>query len=154
MISLRTLLAAAVVATAFAACTDDSSREDTIGRAEDAFELRNYAAAQIICDSLISGRQFADLSVDQLCRLSILTARLAEQTDEESNMALAARCMQSALQRHPDSVLLFIQSLPADQQSSSQLIRQLTRSLDRDTADTALIDIHDAEPDSLYSDIQ
>lgn len=149
MISLRPLLAAAVMTAAIAACSDDLSR-DTIGRAEEAFNLHNYTAAQNICDSLISGPHFADLTVDELCRLTILTSRLAEQSDEESNFALAARCMQSALRRQPDSVLHFIQSLPADEQSTTLLIQQLTRSLDRDTTDATIVDIHDDElPDSL-----
>ena len=147
MIYLRSLLAATVMAAALAACSDDNSR-DTIGRAEEAFDLHNYTAAQSICDSLISGSNFSDLTVDELCRLTILTSRLAEQTDEESNIALAARCMQSALRRQPDSVLYFIQSLPADEQSTTLLIQQLTRSLDRDTTATAVIDIHDdVDPD-------
>ncbi len=148
MISIRSLLTAVAMAAVLGACTDDNSR-DTIGRAEEAFDLHDYTAAQNICDSLISGQQFDKLTVDELCRLTILTSRLAEQSDEESNIALAARCMQSALRRQPDSVLHFIQSLPADEQSTTLLIQQLTRSLDRDTTDTAVIDIHDVAGDNL-----
>lgn len=122
------IITAVITAAVISSCgrIDDYSVET----AENEFQAGRYGSAQTLCDSLILGQRFNDLSIDELCRLSMLTSRLADLCDEESNMALAARCMQAALQREPDSVLIFVHDLPADEQSRSLFIRQLTRTVD------------------------
>lgn len=110
------------------ACTGNSL--SPVEQAEEEFASGRYGAAQSMCDSLILGSEFSSLTVDELCRLSILTSQLADLSDDDANMALATRCMQAALQREPDSVLAFVHSLPADMQSSTLFIRQLTRTID------------------------
>lgn len=122
------MLAAAMAAVALTSCGNHAY--NSVAVAEDEFEAGRLASAQSMCDSLILGPAFKDLSVDELCRLSMLTSRLADSKDEDSNLALAARCMQAALQREPDSVLIFVHSLSADEQSRSLFIRQLVRTVD------------------------
>lgn len=98
----------------------------TVEAAEQEYDAGDFAVAQTICDSLTCGDNINALSVDELCRLSMLASRLADHNDEETNMAMSARCMQAAIDRQPDSVEIFIQSLEADDQPRSLFIRQLT----------------------------
>ena len=125
---LNHIIAAAIAAAVISSCGQIG--DYSVETAENEFQAGRYESAQTLCDSLILGQQFSDLSIDELCRLSMLTSRLADLCDEETNMALAARCMQAALQREPDSVLIFVHSLPADEQSRTLFIRQLTRTVD------------------------
>lgn len=114
---------------------------NSVASAEEEFEAGRLSSAQSLCDSLILGPAFYNLSVDELCRLSMLTSRLADTKDEDTNLALAARCMQAALQREPDSVLIFVHSLSADEQSRTLFIRQLARTMDPSCEPEALHDI-------------
>lgn len=125
---LKHIIASAIVAAVISSCGQIG--DYSVETAESEFQAGRYESAQVLCDSLILGQRFNDLSIDELCRLSMLTSRLADLSDEEANMALAARCMQAALQREPDSVLIFVHSLPVDEQSRTLFIRQLTRTVD------------------------
>lgn len=117
-----------VLAILVAACSGDT--RDTVSLAEQDYNDGRYEAAVRVCDSLILGQSFPSLSVDELCRLSVLMVKLADHSDEENNFALAARCMRAALERNPDSVAEFVQTLPVDEQSQSVLIQQLITAID------------------------
>lgn len=136
---LKTFAFVAVTAAMMTAC--GRKTDISVSAAEDQYDSGRYAVAQTMCDSLILGEDFDALTVDELCRLSMLASRLADRSDEEANMALAARCMQAAIDREPDSVLLFVQSLTLDDQPRSLFIRQLTHTVDP----SALVE----EPDSI-----
>ena len=136
---LKTFALIVAAATMTTACGHKS--DATVAAAEEKYRSGSYSAAQSLCDSLVLGKNFDELTVDELCRLSLLASRLADHNDEEANMALAARCMQAALDRRPDSVRLFVDSLSVDDQTRSLLIRQLTHTVDP----SSLVD----EPDSI-----
>ena len=146
---INVIFAASIVLTS---C--DNQGDLSVATAEDEYSSGRLQTAQAICDSLVLGSRFSDLSVDELCRLSLLTSRIAEQTDEDTNMALAAKCMQAAMNRNADSVMTFVHSLPADEQSRTLFVRQITQmignSCDPDTGEIVIT----AEPDSFpnYTD--
>lgn len=114
----------------FSSCVSKS--DDIVTIAEEELAAGRVESAQALCDSIVAGPQFDRLSVAQLCRLSLLASHLAEVSDEVSDLALASNCMRVAMQRDPDSVLVFVHSLPADDQSRSLFIRQLSGTLDPD----------------------
>lgn len=114
---------------ALTACTGEI--HDPVTSAENDFEAGMFESAKSICDSLVSSDRLDGLSVDELCRISVLMVKLAEHGDEEANMAMATRCMQAALSRDADSVFSFVHTLPVDQQSQTVLIQQLSNSIDQ-----------------------
>lgn len=117
--------------------------ENTVDRAENDFINKRYEASQTICHNLAGSEEFDALSVNDLCRLSTLLVRLAEHSDEESNMALAAHCMQSAIDRSPDSVLIYLRSQPVDRLSETILLQQLSRAADA-YGDSVICDMPDS----------
>lgn len=118
-----------VLALAITACTGEIN--DPVSAAENDFEAGQFESAKTICDSLITDENLVALSIDELCRISVLMVKLAEHGEEEANMALAARCMQAAISRDADSVAIFAHNLPVDQQSQTVLIQQLSNSIDQ-----------------------
>ncbi len=127
----KSVLFAAIIGFAILMMTSCGGHSyNSVTTADDEYDAGRLASAQALCDSLILGPAFDGLSDDELCRLSMLTSRLADTKDEDANLALAARCMQAALQREPDSVLIFVHSLSADEQSRTLFIRQLARTID------------------------
>lgn len=118
-----------VLSLALTACSGEI--HDSVTSAENDFEAGLFESAKSICDSLVSGDRFNGLSVDELCRISVLMVKLAEHADEEDNMAMAAHCMQAALSRDADSVFSFVQALPVDQLPQTVLIQQLSNSIDQ-----------------------
>lgn len=129
-----------------AACGDVGG--NSVDMAERDFAEHRYASARQICDSLILGESFPTLSVNDLCRLSVLMVKLADHSDEEANFALAAKCMQLAMERDADSVADFVQTLPIDEQSQSVLIQQLTTAIEHPWAP----DDYHQHPDSISTD--
>lgn len=122
---------------------------DSVEAAEEEYASGHIEAAQAICDSLVLGSDFAGLSVNELCRLSVLTSRLAEHDNEDVNMALAAKCMQAAMLQNADSVLAFVHSLPADEQSRTLFVRQLTRMIDPSCDNVEIFEENYTDPDSI-----
>ena len=98
-------------------CGGDSV-SDSVGYAEEAFNDGRFAKAQALCDSLVLGNSFSELSIDQLCRLSLLFAKLGENgADDEANTAFAAYSLRRALTLDKDSVSIFTHSLSMDDQA-------------------------------------
>lgn len=124
------------------ACTDSSS--DRLDLAESEFEAGRYESAQSLTDELVNGQNTDTVSVGRLCRLSLLSAKLAEHNDEESNLATATRCMQSATKRDSDSVAAFIETLTIEDRTRTALVSQLMRAADH-PADSILIEADEHE---------
>lgn len=144
-LNIFAVVAISVIAGTFAACSDSHSDRDPVARAETFLDEGRYNAAQSLCDSLIIGDSYCNLSVDDLCRLSLVFVRLSEQANEEANYAFAAKSMQAAVRRDADSVEVFIENLPVDERSQTLVLRQLSNQLDN----AAQQDIHDDYVDSV-----
>lgn len=146
---MRLLLTAAMTAMALSFTTLSCNNEtaDPLSQAESDYEMGLYSSAQSVCDGLIASDEFERLSVNELCRLSVLMVKLADHSDESSNMAYASRCMQAALKMQSDSVIEYVRTLPVDEQSLTILLQQLSRSLDRDSVEP--IREYDALADSI-----
>ena len=84
-LNIFAVVAISMIAGTFAACSDSHSDRDPVTRAETFLDEGRYNAAQSLCDSLIIGDSYCNLSVDDLCRLSLVFVRLSEQADEEAN---------------------------------------------------------------------
>lgn len=118
--------------------------------AEADFDNGHIESAKSICDEIIADGNAEQMSVDRLCRLSVLLVKLADHGDEESYIALAARSMKTALARDADSVRIFVRNLPVDQQAQTVMLQQLTDAIDRPVKDlTDSIDTNHCHIDTL-----
>lgn len=124
------------------ACSGLESK--SVETAENDLSEGNFESARLTCLSLSSDENIDGLSVDQLCRISMLMVKLAEHGEEEDCMAAATRCMKTALTRDTDSVFSFIHTLPVDEQSQTMLIQQLSNSIG------CTYELNDTVPEPIY----
>lgn len=109
------------------ACSDGDS--DKLALAEEEYDAGRFESAKKLAEELSSDARIDTTDVRRLCRLSILSVKLAEQFDEQSNLANAMRCMQTAISRNPDTVEAFIESLTIEDRTRSAMISQLMQSM-------------------------
>lgn len=116
-------VAASIAAALSQSCNVAVSGGDTLTRAEDDFRNGRYELAQQMCDSLVAGTDFNTLSVSELCRLSLLFMRLSDTSDDiDTNTALAARTLKVAIERNADSTLMFLNTVPVEDQARVALL--------------------------------
>ena len=48
---------------------------------------KNYESAQNICDDIADNADLKEIAINELCRLSLAYAKLAEKSKEDANMA-------------------------------------------------------------------
>ena len=111
-----------------AGCSNSQSTPaDTLHDAEEAFAHRQFSKAQHILSSLADSPDFNAMSVDELCRMSLLCMRLGEaQPDsDEADIALAARVYITALRRNSDSAVAFINAVDIDDRGRAAILRAL-----------------------------
>lgn len=144
----RIIILLTVSVLAFSACSSDrGSLNDMLAEAENAVERGNFKTGQELCSQLVADTPV--LSVDQLCRMGVIYATLADNdVDRESNMASAAHMLEIASDRNPDSVTMFIAKIPYELQAP---VRTALRISQMPTDSVFNIPAHD-EPDSVYVD--
>lgn len=126
------------------ACSNSARQKDEpLVQAEEAYKIGRYAKAQIIADSLAIGSSFDKLDNDDLCRLSLLFARLGEVAgEEEANIAIAARVLEAATARDSDSTIMFINSLSPDDRARILIVETIAEAYK-----------HPVHPDSIEHDM-
>lgn len=117
------------VTAAATSCGGIGQTGDPVTRAEALYEDGRYAEVQTMCDSLVTPARINSLSVDQLCRLTLMFIKLADYSAEDDNIAMATRCFRDAGERSADSVSAFFQKCPLDQQSQLLLLSRISQSL-------------------------
>ncbi|MCM1067382.1 MAG: hypothetical protein NC418_07410 [Muribaculaceae bacterium] len=118
-------------AAAIQACSHPDSKLPPLARAEQAYADSRYSQAQLLCDSLILSPQYSELSVDELCRLSLLFMRLGDSAgDIDANTAFAARTLKSAIERDADSTLLFLNTVPVEDQARVAILTAINEAHD------------------------
>lgn len=132
-----------ILAVLLPACSKSTKQKDEpLVQAEEAFKIGRYAMAQLIADSLAIGSSFDKLDNEDLCRLSLLFARLGEVAgEEEANIALAARVLEAATARDSDSTAMFISALPPDDRARILIVETIAEAYK-----------HPLHPDSLEHD--
>ena len=128
--NLLKLTVISALAAAAVSCSGIGSTGDPVTRAEALYEDGRYAEVQTMCDSLVTPARIDALSVDQLCRLTLMFIKLADYSAEDDNIALATRCFRDASERSADSFSAFFQKCPLDQQSQLLLLSRISQSLE------------------------
>lgn len=136
--------------TAFFACSTNNVSNDILDQAENACAAGRYSKASEFADSIMSSRNLDNLSVDQLCRLSLVFMRLSENTTEiETNAANAARCLKHALDRESDSTRIFLNHVPVDDQARVALMLAISEAHDA-PIDTDSLFFEEHDHDHIY----
>lgn len=110
-----------------AACGGTGASGSAIEQAQEAVHRGNYSLAQALCDSIVASGRDRDMSTADLCQLSLLYMRLSENTrDIGDNTAMAARTLQAAMERDADSTLIFVNTIPVEDQARVALLLAIT----------------------------
>lgn len=126
--NLQHLFLPAVTALALSACTPSTeTASGALERAEASFQAGRYAGAQRIVDSLMLNTSLDSMSVDRLCRLSLLLMRLGEKAGEEQgNTAFAARALNAAIERDSDSTVSIMNAVDVDDRARAMIVVALS----------------------------
>lgn len=120
---LTTLISALMLVAIMLQACGTSTPAASVEQAEDALANGHYEAAQTICDNLVGSPDYEKLTIDELCRLSIVYVKLGENTDNtDANIVAAARSMQKASDRDADSTALFIDAVSVEDRARVALI--------------------------------
>lgn len=121
----------------------------SISMAEAAFADNDTEFAQKICDTIYSGEEFKELNTELRCRLALLLYRIGDTKSDEARMAMAAKCMQSAIEAHRDSVEAYINSCAIEDRSQLILIGKLCDAVNGFAEGKFVME---EDIDSLYND--
>jgi len=115
-----------------------------LDKAEDAYIRGFYNEAQSIADSLMIESNLNELGVNELCRISLLFARLGDNNGNvDTNTAMAARALSAAFALDSDSTVSYLSSVALDDRACMSIITALTTA---GSDPDSLIE----EPDSMY----
>lgn len=133
---------------ALCSCGSPSPGE-TVDMAYDAIDCGDYSRARELCDALALGADSASLGVEDLGRLSLVYMHLADFSDEDVNMAMAARCFNMSERISADSTAAFYQDVAPEQTRHAMTLLSLMRGLA--VRPDSLVDdeLQHAEPDSI-----
>ncbi len=91
---------------------------------------KNYESAQDICNDIADDADLKEISINELCRLSLAYAKLAEKSKEDANMAMAIKCYREALLMNADSVAAFFAEIPVDDMPFGEILKALSGAID------------------------
>jgi hypothetical protein len=131
-----------------------NENELSISMAEMAFSDNDTEFAQKICDTIYAGEEFKELNTELRCRLALLLYRIADTNSDEARMAMAAKCMQSAIEAHRDSVELYINSCNIEDRSQLILIGKLCEAVNGFSEGKFIMGDEEEAIDSLYEQEQ
>lgn len=131
-------------AAALQSCIKNGDNISPIETAEVAYANGNYVDAQELCNDLSGDETTARMSVEELCRLSLLLVHLSEVNGEDDdNAATAARLMETAINRSADSTAIFLANAPVEDRAALALISAINDGINN-PVDTDSIDFPEA----------
>lgn len=107
-----------------------SATSDDITVAEVAVDEADYNTAKQICDDIFAAHNDSTLSVNDLCRISIVYMKLSDIAAEDENTALATQCYRMAVSTSPDSARAFYRNLPIDEAQHVEVMATLEQWID------------------------
>lgn len=126
-------------------CVGTVDTEDDLTLAESAMREGRYDEAAEICRDILQKTDSTALSVNQMCRIAVVYATVADNDcDNELNMARAADCFRRAAAVSADSVTMFLSGLSVEEQSIANMAHRLAMGTHSD-----LRDYEDYVPDSI-----
>lgn len=150
-ISLIILFIVCAAAAWFMTGCGGAEQEDAVTVAEHALEAGDARKAAAMCDSIMAAAgDTTALSVNTLCRMGMIYAAASDTENDETDMVNATNCFLAAGKVNPDSVRVFIESLPAERQATALLLVNLGSQLKNRPAEYP--DEHQHDSDLLETD--
>lgn len=111
------------------ACSE-SVDTNKVSAIEQFIDDKNYESAQDICDDIADNANLKEISINDLCRLSLAYAKLAEKSKEDANMAMATKCYREAVSINADSAAAFFAEIPVEDMQFSEMLKTLSGAID------------------------
>lgn len=131
-----------IIAIAATACSGNSiiGSKPSVADAEAAYNATHFQQAQEIVNEIATEDALNNMSVNELCRISLLIMQLSEvQGEDLDNMAYAVSALDAAISRNPDSTAAFIQQIAMADRARVALL-------------SAISNAYHADADSLLND--
>lgn len=113
----------------FTSCGFDNV-DQNIEAAEFSLSNNDFGEASEICYKIAARDSLNDLTTSQLCRLSIIYMRLAENRDEDVNVAMATRCFHMAMEQDSLEASGLYNDMPIDDQHWIHFLTEMNKVLD------------------------
>lgn len=139
---LTQLLSLGILSLAGVACNSNSiiGGKPSVADAEAAYNATHFKQAQEIVNEIATEDALNNMSVNELCRLSLLIMQLSEvQGEDVDNMAYAVSALDAAISRNADSTAAFIQQIAMADRARVALL-------------SAISNAYHADVDSLLND--
>ena len=107
------------------ACSGSVSTAD-VAKIEQMIAMKDYDAAQSMCDNIVETDNLKSIQVRDLCKLSICLVKLSDSQNQEDNMAKATKCYKAATEINADSVNSIMAELPIEDTQYVMLLKNLT----------------------------
>lgn len=111
------------------ACSE-SVDTNKVSAIEQFIDDKNYESAQDICDDIADDANLKEISINDLCRLSLAYAKLAEKSKEDANMSMATKCYREAMSINADSAAAFFAEIPVEDMQFSEMLKTLSGAID------------------------
>lgn len=113
------------------ACSE-SVDTNKVSAIEQFIDNKNYESAQDICDDIADNANLKEISINDLCRLSLAYAKLAEKSKEkeDANMSMATKCYREAVSINADSAAAFFAEIPVEDMQFSEMLKTLSGAID------------------------
>lgn len=107
------------------ACSSGVDTKD-MSEIEQLLAVKDYEAAQSMCDDIVDDADLKAIDLQSLCKLSIYYVKLSDNQHQEENMAKATSCYKAATEINADSVSAFMAELPLDDAQYAMLLKNLS----------------------------
>lgn len=121
-------IAASLVILVLVSCGQSHSVATRLTSAEEALSEGDISLAREACDKLLADS--AEMTAEELGRMSILYMRLSDKADDLGAVNAAADCFRRAFERNHDAATEFYRSQSVDNDRYIMILSSIVRSLD------------------------
>lgn len=126
---MKSLLFLFIITIILPACSTKSG-DDSINDIEHLIELQDFNSAQKLCENITKEKSLDEITLNNLCRLSVAYMKLSEQINHEENIAMATKCYHIATDINPDSVAHYFSELSIEEAHHEIMLKTLSESID------------------------
>lgn len=126
---MRSLLFLFITILIFPACSTKSD-DSSINNIEYLIEQQDFNSAQKLCNNITQEKSLDEITLNNLCRLSVAYMKLSEYINHEENIAMATKCYHIANDINSDSVTHYFSELSIEDTHHEIMLKTLSESID------------------------
>lgn len=126
---MKSLLFLFIISLMLPACST-KSENSSINDIEHLIELQDFNSAQKLCDNITIEDSLDEITINNLCRLSVVYMKLSEQINHEENIAMATKCYHIATDIDSDSVAYYFSEFSIEDAHHEIMLKTLSESID------------------------